>query len=105
RIVRLFLGPLLEGPGLPAGLLAGGHRALTVLRADPAGLWEPPSAVLAPPDSDPTLHAAAQGVVDHVRNVEGIQDRRAPARLHRFKAEGDGPEGEQRRVLGGIVEI
>ena len=37
--------------------------------------------------------------------MEGIQDRRAPSRLHRFKAEGDGPEGEQRRVLGRIVEI
>ena len=37
--------------------------------------------------------------------MEGIQDRRAPARLHRFKAEGYGPEGEQRRVLGGIIEI
>ncbi|MFQ9412265.1 MAG: hypothetical protein ACLR1T_16225 [Evtepia gabavorous] len=37
--------------------------------------------------------------------MEGIQDRRTPARLHRLKAEGDGPEGKQRRVLGGIVEI
>ena len=35
----------------------------------------------------------------------GIQNRRTPARLHRFKAEGDGPEGEQRRVLGRIIEI
>ena len=37
--------------------------------------------------------------------MEGIQDRRAPSWLHRFKGEGDGPEGEQRRVLGSIVEI
>ena len=37
--------------------------------------------------------------------MEGIQNRRTPARLHRFKAEGDGPEGEQRRVLGRIIEI
>ena len=105
RIVGLLFCPLLEGPGLPAGLLSGSHRALTVLRADPAGLGEPPSAVLAPPDGDPALHTAAQGVVDHVRNVEGIQNRRAPSRLHRFKAEGDGPEGKQRRILGGIIEI
>ena len=37
--------------------------------------------------------------------MEGIQDRRAPARLHRLKAERDGPEGKQRWILGRIVEI
>lgn len=72
RIVGLFLRPLLEGPRLPAGLLSPGHRALTVLRANPSGLGKPAAAVLAAPHRDAPLYAAAQGIVDHVRNAGGV---------------------------------
>ena len=105
RVVRLLFGPLLEGPGLPAGLLPLGHRTLTVLRADPSGLREPAAAVLAAPHGDPTLHAAAQSVVDHIPNGTGVQNRGAPSRLHRLKTKGDGPEGKQLRILGRVIEV
>ena len=71
-IVRLFLRPLPESTDLTTDFLSLGDRPLAILCADSHHLWEPTTAVLAAADSDVTLYASSQRVVNHVRNAGGV---------------------------------
>lgn len=101
----MFLGPLLEGPGLSAGLLTFCQGTFTVLCTDPASLGEVAAAVLTAANCNASLHTAAQRVVDHVQDAGGVQDRRTPPGFHRLKAEGDRVEWKQPGISGSIKPI
>ena len=72
RVVGLLFRPLLECTNLATDFFSLGNRPLAILCTDSHHLREPASAVLTAADSDVTLYASPEGVVDHVRNAGGV---------------------------------
>ena len=102
-IVCLLFRPLPERADLAAALLTVLYRALAVLRAHAPGLREPAAAVLAAAHGHAALDAASQRIVDHVAHGGRVQNRRAAARLDRFKTQRDWLKSEQLRISRLVV--
>ena len=104
-VVGLLFCPLPERADLAAALLAVLYRALAVLRAHAPSLWEPAAAVLAAAHGHAALDAASQRIVDHIPHGGRVQNRRAAARLDRFKTQRDWLKSEQFRISRLVVMV